>query len=94
MVKQNEALKDLPLSELWRLQTDAWQAHLGPKKFRPAFYRGMEDGVDFIFSNLDAELTPELLESIYKNAFKHEQWVLGFILLKKVTTKPLLLAPV
>ena len=45
----DQALEDFPKSELWRLQTDGWQAGLGPGNFRKEFYQGMDPTFRSIF---------------------------------------------
>ncbi|MBA2656707.1 MAG: hypothetical protein H0U70_06930 [Tatlockia sp.] len=68
----DEALDDFPESEIWRLQTDGWQATRGPENFRPQFYEGMNAGFDYLRKLDRALITPELIEGIYHSAFSSE----------------------
>lgn len=68
----DEALEDFPKSEIWRIQTDGWQATKGFNNFREKFYKGMDDGFNFLRKMGDQMITPELIEGIYKSAYGHE----------------------
>jgi prophage maintenance system killer protein len=68
----DDALEDFPSSEIWRIQTDGWQALRGPGNFRPQYYVGMDVGFDFIRKNDQDLITPELIEGIYHSAYGAE----------------------
>ncbi|MFC7780549.1 hypothetical protein ACFQY6_02580 [Legionella taurinensis] len=59
------ALKDFPRSEIWRVQTDGWQAKKGPSNFRPQFYQGMKAGFDYLRKHDREPVTPALIEGLY-----------------------------
>lgn len=66
------ALQDFPRNEIWRLQTDGWQACRGPDNFRPSYYQGMEAGFNFLRRFDDVHITPEFIEHIYFSAYQYE----------------------
>ncbi len=68
----DDALDDYPKSEIWRLQTDGNQATQGPNNFRENFYLGMNAGFEFINQNSNEQITPELIEGIYRSAYSYE----------------------
>lgn len=66
------ALNDFPKSEIWRLQTDGWQATAGPLGFTEAFVRGMDAGFDFLRKYDTEIITTMLIEDIYNSAYQYE----------------------
>ncbi|MGQ3888932.1 hypothetical protein ACQUW5_07850 [Legionella sp. CNM-1927-20] len=70
---RNTILQDFPPSEIWRLQTDGWQHYRGPDNFREVFYKGMNQGFDFILSNLNTPLSVDLIQNIYFSAYQFEE---------------------
>jgi prophage maintenance system killer protein len=68
----DNALQDFPRSEIWRVQTDGWQASLGPDNFRQAYYQGMDAGFNFLRLCDGVRITPELIEKIYFSSYQYE----------------------
>ncbi|QRN03826.1 hypothetical protein GH742_08030 [Legionella sp. MW5194] len=66
------ALEDFPRSEIWRIQTDGWQAVKGPLNFRPQFYKGMHAAFQYLSRHDREKITPGLLEDIYHSFYSHE----------------------
>ncbi|MDX1836775.1 hypothetical protein DIZ81_03725 [Legionella taurinensis] len=66
------ALKDFPRSEIWRVQTDGWQAKKGPSNFRPQFYQGMKAGFDYLRKHDREPVTPALIEGLYHSFYRYE----------------------
>ncbi|STX51922.1 ankyrin repeat-containing protein [Legionella busanensis] len=71
--KWDVILADFPRTEIWRLQTDGCQHHLGPNNFRDAYYKGMNLGFDFISSNITTKLSVDLIQNIYLSAYRFEE---------------------
>lgn len=71
--KYDEALSDFPRTELWRLQTDGCQHHLGKNNFTSAFYQGLQEGFLYIRNNLDKQISSKIIEDLYKSAFKFQE---------------------
>lgn len=67
------ALEDFPRSEIWRVQTDGWQAVKGPLNFRPQFYKGMQAAFQYLSGHDRKKVTPALLEDIYHSFYRHEE---------------------
>jgi hypothetical protein len=76
----NQLLLDLdfPRSSAWRLMTDGWLHHKGPKAFRPEFYRGMEAGFEALSQHRNNPLTTTLLETFHDSAYQFEPRYIGY----------------
>jgi hypothetical protein len=61
-------LRDFPRSEIWRLQTDGWQHIHGPKNFRDAYYKAMNEAYEFIKTHLNTPISKNLLLDLHNKA--------------------------
>lgn len=70
----DNALRDFPKTEIWRLQTDGWQHVWGPKNFRDIYYQGMNAAFDYIKQHLNKPINPEMIIGLHEAASQFENF--------------------
>lgn len=67
-------LEDFPRTEHWRIMADGWQHHFGINHFRPAYYKGVQEGYAFIAKHAEQrkKITPDFIQKIFAKDYQFE----------------------